>query len=104
MKDVIHSRLERCIAIRKKAIKTTKDYLYEYMDEISQEFNIIIPEVIKDLSDDDLAEWVIGNSQKFLSKKHNDYLEHIEFVYIIEDLIVSDNNVRIAETIESLAL
>ena len=103
MKDVVRSRLEKCISRRIEAIKNTKEYLFENMPEISREFNVNFPVMFEQLCDDDFAEWIIGNSQKFLSQKHND-LEHIEFIYLIEDLIVSDNNVRIAETIENLAL
>lgn len=103
MKDIIHTRLAKCIIRRSRAIKNTKEYLFENMAEISQEFNIDIPKNLTQLNEEDLTEWLISNSQKILSKRHND-LEHVEFVYLVEDLIVCDNNVRIAETIEELSI
>ena len=103
MKGVIHSRLEKCIIKRNIAIKNAKEYLFENMLDISQEFNIRFPKAILQMENEDLIEWIIENSQKFLSQRYKG-LEHVEFVYLVEDLIVSDNNVRIAETIESLCV
>lgn len=93
--------LQGCLSRRSNARKMLKRYIIENKEEIEREFQIEIPEGLSNLSGDAFSEWVFNNAQVFLDKRFEEDLEYYEVIDLVADLICCENNVTLAESVNT---
>lgn len=93
--------LNHCLTLRRKARTTLRNYIVQNLISIQEEFQIQIPQTIKNMSGTNFSNWIFENSDVFISRRNED-LDNFELIELVADFICCVNNVTIAESVNNL--
>lgn len=89
--------LQGCLSRRSYARKTLKRYIIENRKELETEFEIEIPQNIKEFTSEEFSNWIFENAETFLRKRYDEDLMFHEIIDLVADFICCENNVSLAE-------
>ncbi|MBO5954486.1 MAG: hypothetical protein J6Q13_00775 [Clostridia bacterium] len=93
--------LQGCLSRRSTARKMLRNYIVENKEELEIEFGVEIPDCLKNMSGDAFSEWVFNNAKVFLDKRYDEDCMFHEIIDLVADLICCENNVTLAESVNS---
>ena len=93
--------LTSCLAKRRQARTVLRNYIVENISSIQEEFDLEIPQTIKNMSGETFTDFILSHSKQILSKRYK-VIENYELIDLLADFICCVNNVSIAECINSI--